>query len=237
MTVADSVVFQRRPDQEAELSSAIACRPWSPLAAFEALAMDDYIRTAQIRPCRSRSETYAAQGQSWFVRATSTSAQCSYPIADYAAKNLSTSASPPSPTTSLRPRAAGRLHKVFEDAAHLVQKLFSPLNAPDTVLHRAAETDIDACSRLRRRHGSLLQAVQRVRPETPIWWHDRLRRGRGAHMATTPLGAISSAGTRRSSQPDQQALRRAYRKENGSTRGNTPPGLPLRRGAGRRDQA
>ena len=47
-----------------------------PLAAFEALAMDDYIRTAQIPtlPIAARGHDPASQT---VVRATSTSAQCS----------------------------------------------------------------------------------------------------------------------------------------------------------------
>jgi len=72
ITVADSVVFQRRPNRMQDCRARIACRPCRPLAAFEALAMDDYIRTAPDpdpagRRCRRHD---AAQGQSWFVRAT-----------------------------------------------------------------------------------------------------------------------------------------------------------------------
>src|SRR5438270_9362870 len=61
-----------------------------PLAAFEALAMDDYIRTAQIPtlPIAGAEDMTQRKANPWFVRATSTSAQCSYPMADYCAKQL-----------------------------------------------------------------------------------------------------------------------------------------------------
>src|SRR3954464_2645014 len=61
-----------------------------PLAAFEALAMDDYIRSAQIPtlPIAGAEDMTQRKANPWFVRATSTSAQCSYPIADYCAKTL-----------------------------------------------------------------------------------------------------------------------------------------------------
>src|SRR5919202_1582493 len=61
-----------------------------PLAAFEALAMDDYIRTAQIPtlPIAGAEDMTQRKANPWFVRATSTSAQCSYPMADYCAKTL-----------------------------------------------------------------------------------------------------------------------------------------------------
>src|ERR1051325_2100177 len=61
-----------------------------PLAAFEALAMDDYIRTAQIPPLpiAGAEDMTQRKANPWFLRATSTSAQCAYPMADYSAKHL-----------------------------------------------------------------------------------------------------------------------------------------------------
>ena len=55
-----------------------------PLAAFEALAMDDYIRSAQIPtlPVAGAEDMTQRKANPWFVRATSTSAQCAYPMAD-----------------------------------------------------------------------------------------------------------------------------------------------------------
>jgi branched-chain amino acid transport system substrate-binding protein len=120
-----------------------------PLAAFEALAMDDYIRTAQIPtlPVAGAEDMTQRKANPWFVRATSTSAQCSYPIADYAAKNLKYKRiAAIADDFAYGHELLGGFHKVFEDAGGtLVQKLFSPLNAPDYGSYIAQlKTDIDA---------------------------------------------------------------------------------------------
>jgi len=69
----------------------------------------------------------------WFVRATSTSAQCSYPMADYCAKTLKYKRMAAiADDFAYGHESVGGFQKVFEDAGGtLVQKLFSPLNAPD----------------------------------------------------------------------------------------------------------
>jgi len=119
-----------------------------PLAAFEALAMDDYIRSAQMPtlPVAGAEDMTQRKANPWFLRATSTSAQCAHPMADYCAKQL-----------KYRRMAAiaddfayghemlGGFQKVFEDAGgSLVQKLFSPLNVPDYGTYiTQLRTDID----------------------------------------------------------------------------------------------
>ena len=120
-----------------------------PLAAFEALAMDDYIRQAQIPtlPVAGAEDMTQRKANPWFVRATSTSAQCSYPIADYAAKNLKYKRiAAIADDFAYGHELLGGFHKVFEDnGGTLVQKLFSPLNAPDYGSYIAQlKTDIDA---------------------------------------------------------------------------------------------
>jgi branched-chain amino acid transport system substrate-binding protein len=106
-----------------------------PLAAFEALAMDDYIRTAQIPtlPIAGAEDMTQRKANPWFVRATSTSAQCSYPMADYCAKTLKYKRMAAiADDFAYGHESLGGFQKVFEDAGGtLVQKLFSPLNAPD----------------------------------------------------------------------------------------------------------
>ena len=106
-----------------------------PLAAFEALAMDDYIRTAQIPtlPIAGAEDMTQRKANPWFVRATSTSAQCSYPMADYCAKTLKYKRMAAiADDFAYGHESVGGFQKVFEDAGGtLVQKLFSPLNAPD----------------------------------------------------------------------------------------------------------
>ena len=61
-----------------------------PLAAFEALAIDDYIRQEQMPTLSVAAAEDMTQRRPnpWFVRATSTSAQCAHPLGEYAAKEL-----------------------------------------------------------------------------------------------------------------------------------------------------
>ena len=61
-----------------------------PLAAFEALAIDDYIRSSQTPTLTVAGAEDMTQRKPnpWFVRPGSTSAQPSHPMADYAAKEL-----------------------------------------------------------------------------------------------------------------------------------------------------
>ena len=61
-----------------------------PLATAEALAIDDYIRDKQIPTLSVAAAEDMTQRKAnpWFCRATSTSAQCSYAMGDYAAKEL-----------------------------------------------------------------------------------------------------------------------------------------------------
>lgn len=106
-----------------------------PLAAFEALAIDDYIRS-------SRTPTLAVAGAEdltqrkanpWFTRPGSTSAQQSHPMADYAfkkqgIKRVATIAD----DFAYGHENVGGFCKVFEDlGGKVVQKLWTPLNAPD----------------------------------------------------------------------------------------------------------
>jgi branched-chain amino acid transport system substrate-binding protein len=119
-----------------------------PLAAFEALAMDDYIRTAQIPtlPIAGAEDMTQRKANPWFVRATSTSAQCSYPIADYCAKTLKYKRMAAiADDFAYGHESLGGFQKVFEDAGGtLAQKLFSPLNAPDYGSYIAQlKSDID----------------------------------------------------------------------------------------------
>src|SRR5258708_40278944 len=61
-----------------------------PLAAFEALAIDDYIRQTKTPTLAVAAAEDMTQRNPnpYFVRATSTSAQCAHPMADYCAKEL-----------------------------------------------------------------------------------------------------------------------------------------------------
>src|SRR5207248_1899158 len=61
-----------------------------PLAAFEALAIADYLTEKEMPTLgvAAAEDMTQRHPSPWFVRLTSTSAQCAYPLADYAAKEL-----------------------------------------------------------------------------------------------------------------------------------------------------
>ena len=59
-----------------------------PLAAFEALAIADYLTEKEMPTLgvAAAEDMTQRHPSPWFVRSTSTSAQCAYPLADYAAE-------------------------------------------------------------------------------------------------------------------------------------------------------
>lgn len=106
-----------------------------PLAAFEALAIDDYIRQTQTPTLSVAAAEDMTQRNPnpWFVRATSTSSQCAHPLGEYAAKELKYKRM----ITIADDIAYGQemcagFQRVFEDGGgKVVQKLFPPLTVPD----------------------------------------------------------------------------------------------------------
>jgi branched-chain amino acid transport system substrate-binding protein len=151
LTVADTgaVPAQARTKMQELVERERVQAVVGPLAAFEALAMDDYIRTAQIPtlPIAGAEDMTQRKANPWFVRATSTSAQCSYPIADYCAKTLKYKRiATIADDFAYGHESIGGFQKVFEDAGGtVVQKLFSPLNAPDYGSYIAQiKPDVDA---------------------------------------------------------------------------------------------
>lgn len=106
-----------------------------PLAAFEALAIDDYIRDQQVPILSVAAAEDLTQRKSspWFVRPTSTSSNCSHPMADYCAKTLKYKRM----ATIADDFAYGHemisgFQRVFEDnGGRIVQKLWPPLAVPD----------------------------------------------------------------------------------------------------------
>jgi branched-chain amino acid transport system substrate-binding protein len=106
-----------------------------PLAAFEALAVDDYIRqtktpTLSVAAAEDMTQRHP---NPWFVRATSTSAQCAHPMADYCIKELNFKRM----ITIADDIAYGQemcagFQRVFEEnGGKIIQKLFPPLAVPD----------------------------------------------------------------------------------------------------------
>src|SRR5213083_3078307 len=106
-----------------------------PRATAEALAIDDYIRDKQIPTLSVAAAEDMTQRKAnpWFVRATSSSAQCSYPMGDYAAKELKYKrAAMIADDIAYGYELNAGFQRAFEDAGgKVVQKMWPPLNAPD----------------------------------------------------------------------------------------------------------
>src|ERR1700751_394595 len=106
-----------------------------PLAAFEALAIADYITEKEMPTLgvAAAEDMTQRHPSPWFVRATSTSAQCAYPLADYALKELKYKKI----VTIADDFAYGHemcagFQRAFEDGGgKVIQKIFTPLATPD----------------------------------------------------------------------------------------------------------
>jgi branched-chain amino acid transport system substrate-binding protein len=106
-----------------------------PLAAFEALAIDDYIRQQSIPTLSVAAAEDMTQRKPnpWFARATSTSSQCAHPMADYCAKTLKWKrmALIADDIAYGHEMLAG-FQRVFEEnGGKVVKKLWPPLVTPD----------------------------------------------------------------------------------------------------------
>ncbi|MDB5804467.1 MAG: transporter substrate-binding protein [Betaproteobacteria bacterium] len=106
-----------------------------PLAAFEALAIDDYIRQAQmpIISVAAAEDMTQRKPNPWMVRASATSAQSSMPMADYCYKVLKwRRAVVVADDFAYGHEQCAGFQRVFEDlGGKVVQKMFSPLAVPD----------------------------------------------------------------------------------------------------------
>ncbi len=106
-----------------------------PLAAFEALAIDDYTKEKQIpvMSVAAAEDITQRHPDPWFVRCTSSSAQCAHAMADYAAKDLKyRRMATIGDDISYGQEQNGGFQQVFEqEGGVIVQKLWPPLNAPD----------------------------------------------------------------------------------------------------------
>ena len=107
-----------------------------PLAAFEALAIDDYIRKSEvpvISPSAAAEDLTQRKPNPWFVRAVGTSAQPSHVLGDYAARELKYKriAIIADDFAFGHEVAAGFQRTFEENGGKVVQKLWSPLNVAD----------------------------------------------------------------------------------------------------------
>ena len=119
-----------------------------PLAAFEALAIDDYTKDKHIpvMSVAAAEDITQRHPDPWFVRCTSSSAQCAHPMADYAAKELGYKRMVliGDDIAYGQEQNAG-FQRVFEEnGGKVIQKLWPPLNAPDYGTFIAQIKDADA---------------------------------------------------------------------------------------------
>src|SRR5947199_2828566 len=119
-----------------------------PLAAFEALAIADYLTEKEIPTIGvAAAENMTQRHPSpWFVRLTSTSAQCAYPLAEYSVKELKYKKI----VTIADDFAYGHemcagFQRAFEDnGGKIIQKIFTPLATPDYGTYVAQVKGADA---------------------------------------------------------------------------------------------
>jgi branched-chain amino acid transport system substrate-binding protein len=107
-----------------------------PLAAFEALAIDDYIRKTEtpiIAPSAAAEDLTQRRANPWFVRAVGTSAQANHVLGDYAARELKYKriAIIADDFAYGHETVAGFQRTFEEGGGKVVQKLWSPLNVAD----------------------------------------------------------------------------------------------------------
>jgi branched-chain amino acid transport system substrate-binding protein len=121
-----------------------------PLAAFEAIAIDDYIRQTRtpIVSCSAAAEDLTQRKTSpWFARSVASSAQPNQALGDYAAKTLGYKRiAIIADDFAYGHETAAGFQRVFEDAGgKVVQKIWSPLAVPDYGTYIAQiKKDVDA---------------------------------------------------------------------------------------------
>ena len=121
-----------------------------PLAAFEALAIDDYIRQTRTPTvsCSAAAEDLTQRKPNpWFVRSAASSGQPNHAVGEYAAKNLGYKrVAIIADDFAYGHETAAAFQRVFEDnGGRVVQRLFTPLNAPDYGSYLAQiKTNVDA---------------------------------------------------------------------------------------------
>ncbi len=106
-----------------------------PLDTASALAVDDYIRQAQLPTMSVAAADNMTQRKPnpWFVRGTSTSSQCAHAAADYCAKTLKWKRMGTiADDIAYGHEMCGGFQRVFEEeGGKIVQKMWPPLSAPD----------------------------------------------------------------------------------------------------------
>jgi branched-chain amino acid transport system substrate-binding protein len=119
-----------------------------PLAAFELLAISDYVaqHKTPILSLAAAEDMTQRKPNPYFVRASATSAQPMHPLADYAAKELKyKSVITISEDFAFGYEQMGGFQRVFEDAGGRVKaKLWPPIVTPDYTPYLAQLSGVDA---------------------------------------------------------------------------------------------
>jgi branched-chain amino acid transport system substrate-binding protein len=121
---------------------------FGPLAAFELLAITDYVAAHKtpILSLAAAEDMSQRKPNPYFVRASGTSAQNMQPLADYAAKELKyKNVITISEDFAYGYEQMGGFQRVFEGAGgHVVKKLWPPLVTPDYTPYLAQLSGVDA---------------------------------------------------------------------------------------------
>jgi branched-chain amino acid transport system substrate-binding protein len=121
---------------------------FGPLAAFELLAITDYVAAHKtpILSLAAAEDMSQRKPNPYFVRASGTSAQNMHPLADYAAKELKyKSVITISEDFAFGYEQMGGFQRVFEDTGgRVVKKLWPPIVTPDYTPYLAQLTGVDA---------------------------------------------------------------------------------------------
>jgi branched-chain amino acid transport system substrate-binding protein len=106
-----------------------------PLAAFEALAIADYLNEKQMPTLgvAAAEDMTQRHPSPWFIRLTSTAAQCAYPLAEYSAKELKYKkiVTIADDFAYGHEMCAGFQRAFEENGGKIIQKIFTPLSTPD----------------------------------------------------------------------------------------------------------
>jgi len=118
-----------------------------PLAAFELLAITDYIAEAKVPmlSLAAADDMTQRKPNPFFIRASATSSQCNHPLADYAAKEMKLKAvAEITEDFAFGYEQAGGFQRVFEDVGgKIVQKIWPPLVTADYTPYLAQISDVD----------------------------------------------------------------------------------------------
>src|SRR5260370_23806284 len=116
-----------------------------PLAAFELLAITDYIAEAKVPmlSLAAADDMTQRKPNPYFARASATSSQCNQPLGDYAAKEMKLKRMATiSEDFAYGYEQGGGVQKVFEDnGGPVVKKLWTPLPTPDYTPYLASIND------------------------------------------------------------------------------------------------